>query len=194
MTTIKLRIDIQSGTIELETDAANFDSVMDRTSALLDQFLQVSQTETEGEPPDVPRSPNTADAAPAPDPTPATKRRRGSGTAKVADWQMVPDLLNEQQRLDLKTFYAEKSPQNQNEQVAVLCFKVKELKGITTFTGNDVYTAFQVVGKRTPGNLTAVFGNMVSAGLGSVVDKKFSPNFKTDDLVKHDLPRKAPTK
>lgn len=117
------------------------------------------------------------------------KQRRGSGTAKTTNWSMVNNLLDEAGRKALKAFYNEKMPSNQNEQVAVLAIKLQELTGRDGFDGNEIHTAFQIVGKKTPGNLNAVFGNMASAGLGSQAGKKFKPNFKAGDLVKHDLPK-----
>lgn len=117
-----------------------------------------------------------------------SQRRKGSG-GKVTQWSIVDELLDAKGRATLKEFYTAKQPNGQNEQVAVLSFKLKELTGRAGFTGDDIYTALQIVGARTPGNLVAVFGNMAAAGFGRVQDKAFHPSFKTDDLVKLDLPR-----
>lgn len=117
-----------------------------------------------------------------------SQRRKTSGS-KTTQWSIVDDLLDASGRATLKEFYATKQPNGQNEQVAVLSFKLKELTGRPGFSGDDIYTALQIVGARTPGNLVAVFGNMALAGLGRVQDKAFHPSFKTDDLVKLDLPR-----
>jgi hypothetical protein len=121
-------------------------------------------------------------------------RRRRTGGGKVAQWTIVDTLLDEKGRAALKEFYNQKQPNGQNEQVAVLTYKLKELTGRPGFNGNEVYTALQVVGARTPGNLAAVFGNMATSGYGRIVDKAFHPGFKTDDLVKLDLPRKPAAK
>jgi hypothetical protein len=107
---------------------------------------------------------------------------------------MVDDLLEEAQRKQLREFYSEKGAANQNEQVAVLAFKLSDLTKREAFSGDEIHTAFQTVGVKTPKNLMAVFGNMTADGLGNMADKKFKPNFKCDDLVKHDLPRKTAKK
>ena len=101
---------------------------------------------------------------------------------------MVDNLLDEQQRAALKKFYAEKAPATQNDQVAVLSFKLEELTGRSAFDGNELHTAFQAVGEKTPANLSGVFGNMAGKDMGKVVDKKWTPNFKSKDRVNHDLP------
>ena len=122
------------------------------------------------------------------------KRKRGAASVKTANWTIVEDLLDETGRAALKEFFLLKRPDSQNDQVAVLTYKLKELTGRPGFNGNEIYTALQIVGARTPGNLMAVLGNMATAGLGRVVDRAFHPNFKTDDLVKLDLPKKVTVK
>jgi hypothetical protein len=122
------------------------------------------------------------------------KRKRGTAAVKTANWIIVEDLLDEKGRMALKEFFVLKRPDSQNDQVAVLTYKLKELTGRPGFNGNEIYTALQIVGARTPGNLMAVLGNMATAGLGRVIERAFHPNFKTDDLVKLDLPKKVSSK
>lgn len=196
MSQIKLRIDVKDGTVEIEADAESFGDVMERAEGILDKFASIERPidntndAEENKLDDTDKTSATNDQGKDSKP----KRRRTAGGGKVANWKMIDDLLDEQQRSALKEFFAEKKPSNQNEQVAVLLFKLKELTGRDRFDGNEIHTAVQIVGKKTPGNLTAVFGNMATLGLGSQVDKKFVPNFKTDDLVKHDLPPKGKEK
>lgn len=106
----------------------------------------------------------------------------------------VDNLLSEEQRTHLREFYSQKAPSKQNDQVAVLAHKLKQMLGRSGFDGNEIYTAFQVVGTKTPANLAGVFGNMTALGFGKVEDKKWIPNFKSDDLVNHDLPAKPKAK
>lgn len=72
----------------------------------------------------------------------------------------------------------------------MLCFKLKQYTGRDAFSQDEIYTAIQAVGQRTPASLSATFNNMTSRhGLGTQEDGKFKPNFKCDDLVNHDLPK-----
>ncbi|TIM64927.1 MAG: hypothetical protein E5Y58_25745 [Mesorhizobium sp.] len=121
--------------------------------------------------------------------TPGSQRRRNGGS-KTTNWRIVEALLDEPGRASLKDFYRDKRPRNQNEQVAVLAFKLKELTARPGFDGHEIHTAFQIVNAKTPRNLVGVFGNMTGSGLGKVMDKKFIANFKAEDIVKHDLPPK----
>lgn len=125
---------------------------------------------------------------------PKEKPKRKRGGSHSTNWKIVGDLLNEEQRTQLADFYREKAPQKQNDQVAVLTFKLQELLGREAFDGHEIHTAYQVVGTKTPANLNGVFGNMSGEGLGSLVEKKWTPTFKSSDLVKHDLPPKSKEK
>ncbi len=120
-----------------------------------------------------------------------SRRKKGSGHA---NWKVLDNLMTEKQRDELRKFYAEKAPGKQNDQVAVLAHKLAEMLGRNEFDGNEIHTAFQAVNAKTPANLTGVFGNMTGEGLGKVVDKKWTPNFKSSDMVKHDLPAAKPAK
>lgn len=197
MSEIKLKIDIKGGTVEIESDKDSFGAVVQHAEGILDKFTamdfsSVAQINTPLES-DVQTNKRANDQNGDEDKS-SRRRKRPSGSGKTANWKMIDDLLDEGQRSSLKEFYAEKRPPNQNEQVAVLTFKLKELTGRDGFDGDEIHTAFQVVDKKTPGNLNAVFGNMAKLGLGKQVDKKFISNFKADDLVKHDLPLQAKEK
>ena len=192
MNQIKLKIDIKNGTIDIESDSGSFDAVMQRAEAMLDKFAKIDH-QTEPVKPQQDHEP-ADEASGSSDRGVGKTKSRKKGPAKVASWKIVPDLLDVSGRKDLKAFYEQKAPTKQNDQVAVLIFKLKELTGREGFDGNETHTAFQIVGEKTPGNLTAVFGNMTGGGLGSMKDKKFFPNFKADDLVNHDLPRSAAKK
>ena len=195
MNLVKLKIDIRNGLIEVEADEGSFGEVMDRASLLLGQFSGIDAARPANSAPEpLARTVETTVEPTLVDPSVKSKRKRGSGGGKGPSWKMVPDLLNEQDRLDFKEFFGLKAPRTQNEQVAVIAARLKHLTNREAFSGDDIYTAFQIVGRKTPGNLSAVFANMSNEGLGHVADKKFVMNFKVDDLVNHDLPPKAVTK
>jgi hypothetical protein len=191
MSTVKMKIDVKSGVIDIESDAETFDVVSKQAAELLDKFSKIelqggreavaeanTPTSTAG---------NEAETDNQSSQRSRTRKRKGSGPAKLANWQIVDELLSEDQMKELRDYYATKSPKKQNDQVAVLIYKLKELTGRDGFDGNEVHTAFQIVDVSTPKNLTAVFGNMATDGLGKSVDKKFTPNFTLDDLVKRKL-------
>lgn len=190
MADIKLKLDVIEGTLEVECNGDDFEAVMSHAEKMLEKFTDTKVQTRPAKKKTYEDLEGTSGAQNNPveqnQDTPKSKRKRGSG--KSANWKILDNLLDAGQRQQLQQFYAEKSPGKQNDQVAVLAYKLKEMLGREGFDGNEIHTAFQVVGKKTPANLTGVFGNMTGEGLGKIDDKKWTPNFKSDDLVKHDLP------
>ena len=192
MSTVKLMINLNEGVMDIESDVEFFERVADKAEILLSSFgknkFEKNTLSENKKAEDVNDDSLETDKSETTSNKPS-KRKRSSSSAS-ANWSMVDNLINEEGRNSLKKFYNEKSPSNQNEQVAVLVYKLKELTKRDGFDGNEIYTAYQIVGKKTPRNLNAVFGNMASSGLGSQEDKKFKNSFVADDMVKLDLPRK----
>ncbi len=112
------------------------------------------------------------------------KRKRGTGGGgKTKTYQLVELGLAPQQRQAVQEFFAEKAPIQQNDQVAVLGVKLKELLKRDTFTMDEIHSAFKVVNKPTPRNLLAVFGNMKRDGKAGYSDNRVIINSYTDDHV-----------
>jgi hypothetical protein len=204
MSQIKLKIDARSRTIEIEATGESFESVAIKAESILEKLAEL-QPEDQDQDQDRHVSPDGEGAAESEEEVqgeaktntrdrPSTRKRGRAGSGKTSNWKMVNDLLDEAGRSKLKAFFEEKKPASQNEKVAVLAVKLKELTGRDGFDGNEIYTAFQIVGTKTPANLKAVFGNLTGAGWGGQLDKKFVPNFKAEDTVKHDLPPKIADK
>lgn len=191
MSQIKLHLDVVEGTLDLDCSGEDFEAIMTRVEVMMKNLAnfprQTAKNSAEKPESSESEKSETADQFEVRDRVvKKTKRRKGSGHSP--NWKMVDNLLDEQQRAALKKFYAEKAPATQNDQVAVLSFKLEELTGRSAFDGNELHTAFQAVGEKTPANLSGVFGNMAGKDMGKVVDKKWTPNFKSKDRVNHDLP------
>lgn len=190
MSGIKLKIDVLEGTLEVECSREDFEAVMSHAEKVLEKFNKTKTVAAERDEPTSESSDGTvSDAAePVEDQQAPRKAKRKKGVKKTANWKIVDDLLDAPQREQLKAFFAEKAPKRQNDQVAVLAFKLKELLGRDAFDGNEIHTAFRAVGVKTPKSLTSVFSNMARDDLGKIEDKKWVPNFKSDDFVNHNLP------
>lgn len=199
MSNIRLKVDIDNRSVDIEADKDSFEAVSERAVALIEAFAKVPASSAIAVKADEAVSEDIAPERAADqsgehkDAAGTQKQRRVRGGGKTANWATLNDLLDGKTGPQLKEFYDKKSPKNQNEQVAVLTVQLKRLLGRDGFDGNEVHTAFRMVGAKTPGNLTAVFGNMATAGLGQQNDKKFVPNWKAEQLVDYDLPHK-PTK
>lgn len=190
MTSIKLRIDLANGILDVEADHESYIQVMDRAEKFLEKFRNLKPTSSD-DAEEVITSEKAEEEIPEEKlNVKKTKKKKTSGSTRPANWKMVADLLDKAGRDDLQSFFAEKKPSGQNEKVVVLAHKLKELTGREGFDGNEIFTAFRIVNEKVPGNLSAVFANMTTAGWGIHKEKKFIINFKGEDVVSHELPRK----
>lgn len=84
-------------------------------------------------------------------------------------------------------------PRGQNAQVAVLGVKLKEYTKKSEFSCDDIHSAFKIVNRPTPKNLSAVFGNMKRDGKAGYSGHKLVVNSYTEDYVSFhmDKPEKA---
>ena len=189
MADIKLRLGLFEGTLELECNGADFETVMTRCEAMLEKFKTAKPSIEAVSIKPQEDSSSQSDEIPVEKPAeePKPKRRR-KGTSNSTNWKFVDDLLNEGQFEKLKAFYTEKAPGKQNDQVAVIAHQMKELLGREGFDGHELHTAFALLGIKTPANLNSVFANMAGESLGKLDDGKWKPNFKASNRVTHDLP------
>ncbi|MEN8860313.1 hypothetical protein [Qipengyuania flava] len=196
MSQIKLHLDVVEGTLDLECSGEDFEGIMTRIEGMMRNLTNVPRrkmADVHVAPEDAEQEITEEEDAPVTNGKAVKKPRRRKGSGH-ANWKVIDNLMTEAQRGALRKFYAEKAPGKQNDQVAVLAHKLSEMLDREGFDGNEIHTAFQAVNEKTPANLTGVFGNMTGEGLGKVIDKKWTPNFKSSDMVKHDLPAAKPTK
>ena len=113
------------------------------------------------------------------------KRKRGSGkaSAKVKVPELIDLGLDETQRREVISYFAEKAPSGQNDQVAVLGVALKKHLKRSEFNVDEVHSAFKIVQKPTPKNLFAVFGNMKRAGKSGYANSCLVVNAYTEDHV-----------
>ncbi|MBQ4808702.1 hypothetical protein J4717_14590 [Phaeobacter sp. HS012] len=196
MSRVTLKLDVLAGTIEIDADAEDFERAATKASELL-QTLHQSSTASRASlsiPLEEAAEPAETSAHDLKQNRPVERKspkRKGPGVRKLA---IIDDLLTEQDRQDLRKFYAEKAPKTQAEIIAVLCVKLEALTKKDRFSPDEVYTAIQAVDEKTPANLVATFGNMISRqSFGSIEDGCFVPNFKCKDYVKHNLPKATMT-
>lgn len=189
MSRVLLKLDASAGTIEIEADADQFESAATRAVELLRSLsgAGLAYTNPSSEKTIAETKAQTSKQTGTKSAEKKPAKRKSSG---VRNLNVVEDLLNEEQREELREFYAEKSPKSQTEQVSVLCVKLMEMKEMERFTADDVYTALQAVHEETPKNLAATFNNMITRNdFGKMEDGAFVPNFVCKDFVKLRLPK-----
>lgn len=93
----------------------------------------------------------------------ATRRKRGEGTktgrnagiVPISDLDFVPD-----NQPALKTFFAEKDPGSDMEQVLVFGYYIQQILGLANFGPGHALSAFKHVGKPIPRDLRQTMRNM----------------------------------
>ena len=112
---------------------------------------------------------------------------------KPPQYAFVSDLnLRPDDKQHLKAFYAEKKPQDQMEQLAVIVFYLAKILEVQSIGANHLYTCFNEVEERVPKNiLQSVNNTKARRGWLDAVDP-FNIRITTggENLVKHDLPKK----
>lgn len=190
MSTSKIVVDLRARTFEIEVPDARVDAVLDR----LEAFFRIpvldgsedhdrngeddSVAQEEGR--TVDGSASAVDGNGSGD----TKRKRQPGRGgKIRSYELVELGLTPEQRQAIRDFYAAKAPSQQNDKVAVLGVKLKEILKRSEFNHNEIHSAFKIINEPTPKNLTAVFGNMKRDGRAGYSDSKVVINSHTEDYV-----------
>lgn len=186
MGTSKVSVDINQRSFEIEVPDENVGHVLELLGHLFDRLQPVASA---------PR-PSSLEQAFNPDRTeeveeirsedstkPKRKKVGNKGAAKVRPPELIELGLSPEQRQEMQTFFAAKAPKGQNDQVAVLGVKLKEFTQRSEFTVDEIHSAFKVVARPTPKNLTAVFGNMKRDGRAGYSDYKILINSYTEDFV-----------
>lgn len=197
---VKIRVDLATGTIEVEADASNIDAIFDRLDAFIPRLSEAygrptkedkPASSTVGTPPAIPKPEHPAEGSVANVPDPkgdAKKVKKGSKGKEV--YSAVDLGLTEQQRQELRDFYTSKQPQSQHEQVAVLMDWLKREGNKSTANWNDIFTAFRTVNVKSPAKISSVLGNMVGLSwVKNVGEGQYALIHVGEDYVKFDLPK-----
>lgn len=199
---VKIRVDLSTGTIDVEADASNIEAVFDRLDSFVPRLSEAygrfcredkSSPGSGGSVVAPASSVGAGESGATPLTEPKVEVRKVSKGAKGKEIYSAVDLgLSEEQRAALRDFYAKKQPHSQNEKVAVLMDWLKREGGKATTTWNEIFTAFRTVGDKSPAKISSVLGNMV--GLSWVRNAgggQYDLIHVGEDFVKFNLPKAA---
>lgn len=186
MTTTKITVDLRQRSFTIEVPESQLENVLDRIASLFRQESEFGELDIEDQ---NGNGETASDASTASDRIDReidtikldTKKKKSNPRAK--SWDVIDLNLNPEQRNSIREFFELKNPKSQNDSIAVLIFKIKEISGKSSFNGNEVHSALKIVGRPTPKNLYAVFANMKKAGIASHSDNNLICNSLTEDYV-----------
>jgi hypothetical protein len=186
----KLKIDISTGTLEIEGEEAFvrniYDDFKDRLACL--SSIERAQTpRSAGKDADNPRPPSKASKS--------TSKPRGSGAKGKVSYSFVKDLdlSSKNGSVALKPFFTEKAPGTAMEKNAVFVYYLERLSKTTGITANHVYTCYKHVGVPVPGALRQSL--LDTAHLKGWIDTKSMDDIRLsihgENYVEHELPKKG---
>ena len=122
---------------------------------------------------------------------PVKRKKAGNGKSKPPKLSLVSDLdLRPDGKSDLRTFYSEKNPKTQHEQVAVIVYYLKRILEEPAISADHVYTCLKDVDKKVPARLPTVIRNCASqrGWVDSSKSKDLKITTNGENYVEHDLP------
>lgn len=184
MSISKISVDLNLRTFEIEVPNADVEPVLALLTNLFSQVPPSALNRPVPAPENEDLGSATADTDGDAD-NEKPKRKRGSGKSgtKLKAPELMELALDANQRQDIVTFFNDRAPVGQNDQVAVLGVSLKKHLGKGTFNVDEIHSAFKIVQKRTPKNLMAVFGNMKRDGKAGYSNSYLEVNSFTEDHV-----------
>ena len=96
-------------------------------------------------------------------PAPARKRGTGARVDRNVGIKLVPNLdFRPDDKPALKTFFADKAPKTDMEQILVIGYYMQHMLDLSSFTPGHILTGLKEVGKPVPVDLKATIRNMRS--------------------------------
>lgn len=190
---VSLKIDLSTGTIELDAPAESFNEAIEKTkelAATLDlqgRAPAVAATSSHG--PTAP--PSASESAPTPPRQRAKGGKSGARAGRIGSYEPIHGLLTEDQEIELRAFVGEKAPSEQTDRVLVAMVKGEQLLGRKALIYNEIYTLMWLGGiKDLPKALDVVLGNMIQNQFVLREGAGFTVKFLGRNRVENDLPRK----
>jgi len=120
----------------------------------------------------------------------SVKRKRTASSKKAETFSMVDLGLDETARTALRTFYSEKNPKNQNEQLLVVMAWLKEHARKDSVTKDEIYTGLRTVEAKIPARISSVLSNLGIEGKITGDADGYRIHHTGEDFVKFNLPKK----
>ncbi|HSI34758.1 MAG: hypothetical protein ACAI43_13040 [Phycisphaerae bacterium] len=127
-------------------------------------------------------------------PTSGTTDKKPPRNRKPPSYSFIPDLnLRPSDKAPLRTFFAEKKPTSQQDQMAVIVYYLTQVLGVSNVGANHIYQSLKEVEQKVPKNIIQIVRN--TAERRGWIDVSDTNNLRVttqgENYVEHDLPPKA---
>ncbi|MBZ4668405.1 MAG: hypothetical protein JG775_1557 [Defluviitaleaceae bacterium] len=114
---------------------------------------------------------------------------RQKGSSKRETYSIIDLNLSEEETTQLKDEYARVSPKGQKDQVLLLCYLLKNIKGVSEFDTHIIHTALRLVNQKTPKLLSQTLRDIKNKQqfIYKNENGKYSLNHVGENYVKFDL-------
>jgi hypothetical protein len=193
---IILKIDISTGTIELNAPAENFDQAIEKTKELT-ATLDLKGSAASGQP----RAGNDPATSAGENISPTQTRsgakarpkgKSGDRAGRLGSFEMVDGLLSESEEIALRDYFLSKAPQDQTDKVLVAINKGEELLARKGFTYNEIYMLMWLGGiKDLPKALDVLLLRLLQDQMIVRENGGFAMKFIGRNYVDNNLPKQA---
>ena len=197
---VTIQMNLMSGEISIQapTDALNvvfdkLESFLPKLSEGHNKFASTPAKDVSQESPNLDQdSQTTQDQSGQADVLTKTtsKRKRNASSKKPESYSMVELGLDATKRTELRAFYSEKNPKNQNDQLLVIMAWFKDNAGKDVLTKDEIYTALRTVEAKIPARITSVLSNLGIEGRITSEADGFRIHHTGEDHVRLNLPKK----
>lgn len=196
---VSLKIDLRSGTIELEAPASSFDQAIEKTKELTSSLdlrrADSSASDVGKQSPDKTRRANdVAGATPSgSEKSRAKSVKSGSGarTGRLGSFTPDNDLLTEEQQRAIREFRTSKAPADMHEEALVALHQGEHLLSRQGFGFNEIYTLMWRAGTSPlPKALDEVMRQLALQQLVERNEQGYFLKFMGRERVERELPRK----
>lgn len=148
----KIRIDLQSGLLEVEGGEDFVKTVYQDYKDELSRCMAQYKEQLQGNPAKLVRSPGQSPGQ-SPGKTQTSPSKRGSGSRKARESFSIAkdlDLSSNGGKKSLRDFYKEKGPNTAMENNVVFVYYLQKISGVSKIDPSYVYSCYKDVGARVP--------------------------------------------
>lgn len=198
---VKIIIDLNNGSINIEAPSEALDKVFDRLESFLPSLIEAREqfeqefVDTEAENIEEAQQEggmkSTTDSAETLPSEPKTSPKKRSASSKPESLKAVDLGLTADDREEFRQFYQLKKPQGQSQHVLTVIYWLMKNTSKTFLTKDEIFTGLRIVGEKVPKRLISVLSNLAIDSMIIRNKNEFSLHHIGEDFVEHDLPKQA---
>ncbi|MGI9406625.1 MAG: hypothetical protein ACR2O4_09660 [Hyphomicrobiaceae bacterium] len=197
-TRVKVHIDINSGELDIDAPVEQYADIVSKISEIIPKLRDATQANV-GETSSSGTAQSDKKGVSNSSETGETKKRKASssgtksklGAAKYNDFRPFKlEGIDDHAEMELKEFYDEKKPKSQDEQVAVIVYKLAALLKREALNYDEIYQGFRLAQEtHPPKSMAGVISNMSNKMLVERLGDGVRLKIQGTDLVEKMLPR-----